>query len=279
MKSFRPTSPSNRQRTVADFSDLEKKAPPKALLVSKPKQGGRNNHGHTTSRFRGGGHKQQYRVVSFSRKHIGITAVVEGLYYDPNRSARLALLHYANGAKAFIIAPVGVKKGDKIETGPQADIKPGNALPLLNIPVGSNIHSIEINPGSGSQLVRSAGVTAQLLGREGKYAQVRLPSGEVRLVNLNCYATIGQVGNTEHEGVVAGKAGRTRWKGMRPHNRGTTMNPVDHPHGGGEGRTTGGRHPVSPWGKPTKGFKTRSNKRTDAFIMKGRPRGKQTGGR
>lgn len=279
MKTFRPTSPSMRQKTMADFSDLETKPAPKALVTSKTRQAGRNNYGHITSRFRGGGHKRRYRVVSFSREHIGVPAVVEGLYYDPNRSARLALLVYANGAKAFILAPVGVKKGDKIETGPQADIKPGNSLPLLNIPMGSNIHSIELYPGSGAQMVRSAGVTAQLLGREGKFAQVRLPSGEVRLVNLNCYATIGQVGNTEHEGVVVGKAGRTRWKGKRPHNRGTTMNPVDHPHGGGEGRTTGGRHPVSPWGQPTKGFKTRNNKRTDAFITKGRPRGKQTGGR
>jgi large subunit ribosomal protein L2 len=191
----------------------------------------------------------------------------------------LALLNYENGAKGFILAPVGLKKGDKVETGPQADIKPGNALPLLNIPVGSSIHAIELNPGGGAKIVRSAGVAAQLLGREGIYAQVRLPSGEVRLINMNCFATIGQVGNTEHEGVVIGKAGRVRWVGKRPHNRGTTMNPVDHPHGGGEGRTKGGRHPVSPWGQPAKGYKTRNNKRTDSFILKGRPRGKQTGGR
>jgi large subunit ribosomal protein L2 len=279
MKTFNPTSPAMREKTMADFSELESKAPPRSLVAKKSSQGGRNNYGHITSRFRGGGHKRKYRLIDFRREHIGVPAEVEGLYYDPNRSARLALLNYANGAKGFILAPVGLKKGDKVETGPQADIKPGNALPLLNIPVGSSIHAIELNPGGGAKIVRSAGVAAQLLGREGIYAQVRLPSGEVRLVNLNCFATIGQVGNTEHEGVVIGKAGRVRWAGKRPHNRGTTMNPVDHPHGGGEGRTKGGRHPVSPWGQPAKGYKTRNNKRTDSFILKGRPRGKQTGGR
>ncbi len=279
MKTFNPTSPAMREKTMADFSELESKAPPRSLISKKSSQGGRNNYGHITSRFRGGGHKRKYLLIDFRREHIGVPAEVEGLYYDPNRSARLALLNYANGAKGFILAPVGLKKGDKVETGPQADIKPGNALPLLNIPVGSSIHAIELNPGGGAKIVRSAGVAAQLLGREGIYAQVRLPSGEVRLVNLNCFATIGQVGNTEHEGVVIGKAGRVRWAGKRPHNRGTTMNPVDHPHGGGEGRTKGGRHPVSPWGQPAKGYKTRNNKRTDSFILKGRPRGKQTGGR
>jgi len=279
MKTFNPTSPAMREKTMADFSELESKAPPRSLIAKKSSQGGRNNYGHITSRFRGGGHKRKYRLIDFRREHIGVPAEVEGLYYDPNRSARLALLNYANGAKGFILAPVGLKKGDKIETGPQADIKPGNALPLLNIPVGSSIHAIELNPGGGAKIVRSAGVAAQLLGREGIYAQVRLPSGEVRLINMNCFATIGQVGNTEHEGVVIGKAGRVRWVGKRPHNRGTTMNPVDHPHGGGEGRTKGGRHPVSPWGQPAKGYKTRNNKRTDSFILKGRPRGKQTGGR
>jgi len=279
MKSFNPTSPSVREKTVADFSDLESKAPPRGLMTYVGNKQGRNNHGHITSRHRGGGHKRRYRIIDFRREHVGVVATVEGLYYDPNRSARLALLNYANGAKAFILAPIGLKKGEKVETGPEADIRPGNALPLLNIPVGSSIHCVELNPGSGAQLVRSAGTAAQLLGREGIYAQVRLPSGEVRLVNLNCYATIGQVGNTEHEGVVVGKAGRTRWKGKKPVNRGVTMNPVDHPHGGGEGRTSGGRHPVSPWGQPTKGFKTRNNKRTNSLILKGRPRGKQTGTR
>jgi large subunit ribosomal protein L2 len=278
MKTFRPTSPSTRQKTVASFTDLEKSPPPRALVEStKNRTGGRNNFGHITSRFRGGGHKRKLRKISFLREHHGIIATVAGIYYDPNRSARIALLNYANGAKAFILAPVGLKKGDKIETGPEADIRIGNALPLMNIPAGTDIHCIELNPGNGARIVRSAGVAAQLLGREGIYAQVKLPSGEVRLVNFHCYATIGQVGNTEHEGVVYGKAGRTRWTGMRPHNRGTTMNPVDHPHGGGEGRTTGGRHPVTPWGKPTKGYKTRNNKRTDSLIIKGRPRGKQTG--
>lgn len=280
MKTFRPTSAAIRQKTSPDFSELEKKDPPRSLIAfNGGKQSGRNNYGHITSRFRGGGHKRKYRVVQFRREHIGVIATVEGLYYDPNRSARLALLNYANGAIGFIIAPIGLKKGDKVETGPDADIRPGNALPLLNIPMGSNIHAIELNPGSGAQIARGAGTTAQLLGREGIYAQVRLPSGEVRLINLNCYATLGQVGNTEHDSVVIGKAGKARWKGHKPVNRGVTMNPVDHPHGGGEGRTSGGRHPVSPWGKPTKGFKTRNNKRTDSLILKGRPRGKQTGGR
>jgi large subunit ribosomal protein L2 len=201
-----------------------------------------------------------------------------GLYYDPNRSARLALLNYINGDKSLILAPIGVKKGDKIECGPEADIRPGNALPLANIPVGTTIHAIELKPGRGAQLVRGAGVGAMLLGKEGKDVQVRLPSGEVRLVSQACYATIGQIGNIEHETRVIGKAGRSRWLGIRPSNRGTSMNPVDHPHGGGEGRAKGGRHPVTPWGQPTKGYKTRNNKRTNSRIVRGRPRGKMTGG-
>jgi large subunit ribosomal protein L2 len=278
MKSFRPTSPSNRMKTVADFSELEKTPLPRSLVKTKNFTGGRNNHGHMTMRHQGGGHKRLYRVVEFKRSHVGIPAVVAGLYYDPNRSARLALLNYINGDKSLILAPIGVKKGDKIECGPEADIRPGNALPLANIPVGTTIHAIELKPGRGAQLVRGAGVGAMLLGKEGKDVQVRLPSGEVRLVSQACYATIGQIGNIEHETRVIGKAGRSRWLGIRPSNRGTSMNPVDHPHGGGEGRAKGGRHPVTPWGQPTKGYKTRNNKRTNSRIVRGRPRGKMTGG-
>lgn len=279
MKTFSPTSPAIRQKTVEDFSNLEKSKAPKKLVVSKSSTGGRNNLGKMTTRHLGGGHKRKYRVVEFRRSHIGIAAVVDGLYYDPNRSARLALLNYVNGDKSFILAPVGVKKGDRIECGPNADIKPGNALPIQNIPVGTTIHNIELKPGKGGQLARSAGTSAVLLGKEGKDAQVRLSSGEVRLISQQCYATVGQVGNTEHEGRIIGKAGRSRWLGIRPANRGTTMNPVDHPHGGGEGRTGGGRHPVTPWGQPTRGYKTRNNKRTNSRIVRGRPRGKMTGGK
>jgi len=279
MKSFRPTSPAIRQKTVEDFSNLEKDKGPKKLLSSLPDTGGRNNHGHMTTRHKGGGHKRLYRTVEFKRSHLGISATVVGFYYDPNRSARLALLSYANGDKSYILAPVGLKKGDKVECGPDSDIKPGNALPLANIPAGTTIHAVELKPGRGAQIVRTAGASAMLLGKEGKDAQVRMPSGEVRLISLQCYATVGQVGNTEHETRIIGKAGRSRWLGIRPTNRGTTMNPIDHPHGGGEGRTSGGRHPVSPWGQPTKGYKTRNNKRTDSRIVRGRPRGKMTGGK
>jgi large subunit ribosomal protein L2 len=279
MKSYRPTSPAIRQKTTEDFGEVEKAKPPRSLVQSKPATGGRNNLGKMTMRHMGGGHKRLYRLVEFNRTRVGIPATVGGIFYDPNRSARLALLNYSNGDKTFILAPVGLKKGDKVECGPDADIKPGNALPLTNIPVGTTIHNIEIQPGRGAQLVRSAGVAAQLLGKEGKDAQIRMPSGEVRLINQQCYATIGQVGNIEHDTLIVGKAGRSRWLGIRPVNRGTTMNPVDHPHGGGEGRTSGGRHPVSPWGQPTKGYKTRNNKRTDSRIVRGRPRGKMTAGK
>ncbi len=279
MRSFRPTTPSRRKMTVETMSDLERKAPPKSLLDSNHSKGGRNNHGRTTVRFRGGGHKRLWRMVDFRRKHHGVKAKVDGLYYDPNRSARLALLVYENGAKGFILAPVGLKKGDHVEAGPNADIRVGNALPLSNIPVGSVVHCVELKPGCGAQIARSAGASIQYLGKEGGKAQLKMPSGEVRIVDLSCYATIGQVGNVQHEGRVIGKAGRSRWLGARPHNRGTSMNPVDHPHGGGEGRAKGGRHPVTPWGKPTKGYKTRNNKRTDQKIIRGRPRGKMTKGR
>lgn len=279
MKSFRPTSPSLRQKTVEDFSNLEKGRGPKSLLSSLPDTGGRNNLGRMTTRHKGGGHKRQYRTIEFKRSHLGILGTVVGFYYDPNRSARLALLSYANGDKSYILAPVGLKKGDKVECGPEADIKPGNALPLANIPAGTTVHCVELKPGRGAQIVRTAGAAAVVVSKEGKDASVRLPSGEVRLVSLQCYATIGQVGNTEHDTLVIGKAGRSRWLGIRPTNRGTTMNPVDHPHGGGEGKTSGGRHPVSPWGQPTKGYKTRNNKRTNSRIVRGRPRGKMTGGK
>ena len=275
MKKFRPTTPGQRNKTVESFDNLEKGHGPKSLMAPLSKNGGRNNTGNITIRHKGGGHKRRYRVIEFKRSHVGIPAKVEGFYYDPNRSARLALLTYANGDKSYILAPVGLKKGDPVECGPQSDIKPGNALPLQSIPVGSTIHNIELNPGAGAQLVRTAGASAMLLGKEGKDAQIRLPSGEVRRISQQCYATLGQVGNVEHEGRVLGKAGRNRWLGVRPANRGTTMNPVDHPHGGGEGRTAGGRHPVTPWGKPTRGFKTRNNKRTDGRIIRRRSKGKK----
>jgi len=277
MKSFRPTSPAIRQKTVESFDNLEKGKGPKSLLAGAVKElAGRNSKGHATVRHKGGGHKRVYRLVEFKRTHIGIAAKVDGFYYDPNRSARLALLNYANGDKSYILAPVGLKKGDTVECGPQADIKPGNALPLQNIPVGTTLHCIELYPQGGAQLVRTAGVGAMLLGKEGKDAQIRLPSGEVRLISQQCYATIGQVGNIEHEGRIIGKAGRSRWLGVRSANRGVSMNPVDHPHGGGEGRTSGGRHPVTPWGQPTRGYKTRNNKRTDTRIVRRRAKGKKS---
>jgi large subunit ribosomal protein L2 len=277
MKSFRPTSPAIRQKTVESFDNLEKSRGPKSLLAGAVKElAGRNSKGHATVRHKGGGHKRVYRIVEFKRSHVGIPAKVDGFYYDPNRSARLALLNYVNGEKSYILAPVGLKKGDTVECGPKADIKPGNALPLQNIPVGTTVHCIEIYPQSGAQLVRTAGVGAMLLGKEGKDAQIRLPSGEVRLISQQCYATVGQVGNIEHEGRVIGKAGRSRWLGVRSANRGVSMNPVDHPHGGGEGRTSGGRHPVTPWGQPTRGYKTRNNKRTDSRIVRRRAKGKKS---
>jgi len=276
MKTFRPTTPSRRKMSVEDFSNLEKNSDtPKSLLKGIRRTGGRNSQGRMTNINKGGGAKRKYRVIEFKRTHIGIKAKVAGLFYDPNRSARLALLNYENGDKSFIIAPQGMNKGDTVECGPESDIKVGNALPLVNIPNGTIIHCIEMKPGAGAQLARSAGMSAQLAGKEGNYAQVRLPSGELRLVPLNCYACIGSVGNTEHKDRVIGKAGRARWLGKRPHVRGVAKNPVDHPHGGGEGRTSGGRHPVSPTGVPTKGYKTRTNKRTSVYILKGRPRNKK----
>lgn len=272
IKSFRPTTPTKRFQTVVTREDITKQTPEKSLTAGKSKSGGRNNKGALVIRFRGGGHKQSYRIVDFKRDKHDVPAKVAAIEYDPNRSARLALLHYVDGEKRYILAPVGLEVGRTVLSGPKADILIGNALPLDNIPAGTIVHNIELRPGKGGQMVRSAGGSAQLVSREGGMALLKLPSGEVRRVMSCCYATIGQVGNLDHENESLGKAGRSRWKGIKPHNRGVSMNPVDHPHGGGEGRSSGGRHPVTPWGQPTRGFKTRNNKRTDQYIVT--PRGK-----
>lgn len=270
LRSFKPTSPGIRFKTVLDFSEITKVEPEKSLTQGIARSGGRNNEGHETVRFRGGGHKRLYRIIDFKRDKRNIPAKVAAIEYDPNRSARIALLHYADGEKRYILAPLGLKVGDTVIAADKAEIVPGNALPLANIPVGAMVHNVELKPGRGGQLVRAAGAAAQVMAKEGKYVTLRLPSGEMRMVLATCWATVGQVGNLDHANVSIGKAGRTRWLGRRPHVRGTAMNPVDHPHGGGEGRTKGGRHPVSPWGQPTKGYKTRRNKRTDRFIVKRR---------
>jgi large subunit ribosomal protein L2 len=267
VKSYNPTTPTRRFTTVVTREDITKETPEKRLVVGKRKSGGRNSFGRVTSRFIGGGHKQAYRVIDFKRDKAGVPAKVAAIEYDPNRSARIALLNYADGEKRYIIAPVGLEVGRTVVSGPQADILVGNALPLKNIPPGTVVHNVELKPGKGGQMARSAGSQAQLVSREAEFALLKLPSGEVRRVRVECMATIGQVGNVEHENVSLGKAGRNRWMGKRPHNRGVSMNPVDHPHGGGEGKTSGGRHPVTPWGQPTRGFKTRNNKRTDKFIV------------
>ena len=271
IKKFKPTTPSRRGMTVLTFEEITKTTPEKSLLRSLNKKAGRNVHGHITVRHQGGGHKRKYRIIDFKRKKEGVPAKVASIEYDPNRSSNIALLHYADGAKAYIIAPLNLKVGDMIETGAKADIKIGNALFLKDIPVGSLIHNIEMRPGKGGQLVRSAGVVAQLMAKEGSYAHVRLPSGEVRLIHVNCKATIGQVGNLEHENVKIGKAGRSRWLGIRPTVRGSAMNPPDHPHGGGEGKAPIGRkYPVSPWGKIAIGGKTRHKKQSDKMIIRRR---------
>jgi large subunit ribosomal protein L2 len=270
VKSYKPTSAGRRFQTTLDFSELSDTRPEKRLTVGLRSTGGRNNQGRQTSRFMGGGHKRLYRIIDFRRDKTGIPARVATIEYDPNRTARIALLVYADGEKRYILAPNGLRVGAAVVSGPQADILPGNALPLRGIPLGTTIHCIELKRGGGGQLVRSAGAAAQLMAKEGDWAQVRLPSGEVREVHIECYATIGQVGNLEHENVSVGKAGRNRWLGFRSHNRGVSMNPVDHPMGGGEGKTSGGRHPTSPWGWKTKGSKTRNNKRTDGFIVRRR---------
>ena len=267
IKSYRPTTPTRRFTTVVSRKDLTNKAPEKSLTSGKPKTGGRSSTGRISSRFIGGGHKQSYREIDFKRDKHGIVGVVASIEYDPNRSARIALLHYVDGEKRYILAPAGLEVGRKVTSGPNADILVGNSLPLKNIPAGTVVHNIELKPGKGGQMARSAGTQAQLVSREGEIALLKLPSGEIRKVMASCQATIGQVGNVEHENVSLGKAGRKVWMGKRPHNRGVTMNPVDHPHGGGEGKTSGGRHPVTPWGQPTRGFKTRNNKRTDKFIV------------
>jgi large subunit ribosomal protein L2 len=267
VKSFRPVTPTRRFQSVVERKDITKQTPEKGLVVGKRKSGGRNSSGHVTSRFIGGGHKRAIRLVDFKRDKFGVPAKVAAIEYDPNRSARIALLHYVDGEKRYILAPVGLEVGSRVMSGPDADILVGNALPLKNIPPGTVVHNVELKPGKGGQMARSAGSQAQLVSRETEYALLKLPSGETRRVRVECMATVGQVGNVEHENESYGKAGRTRWKGKRPHNRGVTMNPVDHPHGGGEGKTSGGRHPVTPWGVPTRGFKTRNNKRTDKYIV------------
>ncbi len=270
IRQFKPTSAGRRAYTCSDFRDLTTSSPEKKLLERQLRSGGRNNHGRITTRFRGGGHKQRYRVIDFKRGKIGVPAKVAEIEYDPNRSARIALLHYADGDKSYILAPDGLRQGDQVVSSRNADIRPGNCLPLQAIPAGTTIHNIEMRKGKGGQLVRSAGVSAQLMAKDGDYAQVKLPSGEVRRIHILCRATVGQVSNADHKNIKLGKAGRARWLGRRPHNRGVTMNPVDHPMGGGEGRTSGGRHPCSPWGQLAKGLKTRNNKRTDGMIIKNR---------
>lgn len=267
IKKYSPTTPSRRFMTTVTRENITKQTPEKSLVVPRPKSGGRNNTGRITSRFIAGGHKQAYRIIDFKRDKFGIPAVVATIEYDPNRSARIALLHYKDGEKRYIIAPEGLVVGAMVSSGPGSDILTGNALQLKNIPSGTIVHNIELKPGKGAQMARSAGTHAQLVSRDGDIALLKLPSGEVRKVSTECMATVGTVGNSEHENVSLGKAGRKRWLGKSPHNRGVSMNPVDHPHGGGEGKTSGGRHPVTPWGQPTRGFKTRNNKRTDKFIL------------
>ncbi len=266
----KPTSPGRRFVVQVTNPDLHKGEPYAPLLEKKSRTGGRNNQGRITTRHRGGGHKQHYRVIDFKRDKDGITGRVERLEYDPNRSAHIALVLYADGERRYIIAPKGVEAGTEIMSGAEAPIKPGNCLTLRGIPVGSVVHCIELKPGKGAQMIRSAGASAQLVAREGEYTTLRLRSGEMRKVHVDCRAVLGEVGNSEHNLRKLGKAGATRWRGVRPTVRGVAMNPVDHPHGGGEGRTSGGRHPVSPWGTPTKGYKTRSNKRTDGMILRRR---------
>ncbi|MFT8718522.1 50S ribosomal protein L2, partial [Acetobacter sp.] len=274
LKHFNPVTPSLRGTVLVDRSDLWKGKPVKQLTEGKNKSGGRNNHGRTTSRFRGGGHKQSYRYVDFKRRKLDVLGTVERLEYDPNRTAFIALIKYEDGELAYILAPQRLKVGDQVIAGTRVDIKPGNAMPLASIPVGTIVHNIELKQGAGGKLARSAGTYAQLVGKDSGYAQIRLQSGELRVVRGECFATVGAVSNPDNMNQHMGKAGRMRWLGRRPHNRGVVMNPVDHPHGGGEGRTSGGRHPVTPWGKPTKGYKTRVNKRTDSLIIRRRKTGK-----
>jgi len=274
VRTYKPTSPGRRGMSVSTFEEVTRTRPERSLLEKKTSTAGRNNQGRMTSRHRGGGVKRRYRVIDFKRDKFGVPARVFSIEYDPNRSARIALLHYLDGAKRYILAPQGLKVGDMVMSGPEAEIRVGNAMPLRNVPTGSVIHNIELRAGRGGQIVRSAGVAAQLMAKEGDYAVVRLPSGEQRLIHLNCMATLGQVGNLEHENIKIGKAGRSRYLGRRPHVRGSVMNPVDHPHGGGEGRAPRGGQPQTPWGKPALGFRTRHNKRTDKFILRRRNSGR-----
>jgi large subunit ribosomal protein L2 len=270
-RSYKPTSPGRRQMSVSTFEEVTRDRPERSLVEGRrTTSGGRNAYGRVTSWHRGGGHKRLYRRIDFRRDKAGVPARVASVEYDPNRSARIALLHYRDGEKRYILAPLGLKVGDAIQSGPEADIRPGNALPLGSIPLGTVIHAIELKPGKGAQLVRAAGVGAQLMAREGDYATLRMPSGENRRVHVRCQATVGQVGNIDHENRSMGKAGRSRWLGRRPNVRGVAMNPIDHPMGGGEGKSSGGRHPCTPWGKPTKGYKTRKNRSTDKWIVKRR---------
>ena len=269
VKKRKPTSPGRRFQTVSDFSEITRSSPEKSLLSPRASKGGRNSKGRITSRHRGGGHKRRYRVIDFRRTKDGVPAKVATIEYDPNRNARIALLHYVDGEKRYILAPVGVGVGDRISSGPKADIRPGNALPLRNIPAGTTVHAVELRPGGGAKMARSAGASVQLMSKEGGMALLRLPSGEMRMVPLDCRATIGQVGNTEAELVKLGKAGRNRWKGVRPQTRGVAMNPIDHPLGGGEGKSSGGRPPVSPWGKP-EGRTRRKNKQSNKYIVRRR---------
>ncbi len=274
LRQFNPVTASLRGTVLIDRSELWKGKPVKTLTEGKTKSGGRNNHGRTTSFFRGGGHKQSYRTVDFKRRKYDVAASVERLEYDPNRSAFIALVKYDDGELSYILAPQRLKAGDKVVAGSRVDIKPGNAMPLAAMPVGTIVHNVELKIGGGGKMARAAGTYAQLVGKDSGYAQVKLQSGELRLVRAECMATVGAVSNPDRQNEKLGKAGRARWMGRRPHNRGVVMNPVDHPHGGGEGRTSGGRHPVTPWGKPTKGYKTRTNKRTAGLIIRRRPKGK-----
>lgn len=267
IKKYKPTSPGRRGMTVSAFEEITTATPEKSLLQPLKKNGGRNNEGHLTMRHQGGGHKRRYRVIDFKRNKDGVPAKVASIEYDPNRTANIALLHYLDGEKRYILAPVGIGVGDVLVSGPDADIKPGNALPLVNIPVGTVVHNVEMRPGNGGQIARSAGASVQLMAKEGKYAILRMPSGEMRMIGINCRATIGQVGNVDQENINLGKAGRNRWLGVRPANRGVVMNPVDHPHGGGEGRSPVGRNPVTPWGKPALGTKTRKKKKASSKLI------------
>ncbi|UCF79528.1 MAG: 50S ribosomal protein L2 [Candidatus Eiseniibacteriota bacterium] len=270
LKKFKAVTPALRYKMISDFSEITKSKPEKSLLRPLRRTGGRNNKGRISSWQRGGGHKRRYRIIDFRRDKEGVLARVAAIEYDPNRSARIALLHYVDGEKRYILAPLGLSVGDVVESGERVDIKVGNSLPLRNVPLGTQVHNIELIPGKGAQLARGAGSFCQVMAKEGKHVQLRLPSGEVRMVHLNCRCTVGQVGNLDHENIVIGKAGKSRWLGIRPSTRGVAMNPVDHPLGGGEGKSSGGRHPSTPWGKPTKGYKTRKKKRSDKLIVRRR---------